>query len=88
VAEVAESPVTVVQVGADSVLTLLVAGIISVCDSKLLERPELGLDEVKPRGLRGSPDGMDVQFLEQTQEAGVVMHQVQVVEDDEQLAVG
>jgi len=75
-AGVAEFAVAVLEISPDSVLTLLVAGIIGVGDRESLEGSELGLDEVEPGGLRGSPDRMDAQLSEQAQESGMIVDKV------------
>jgi hypothetical protein len=87
-ASVPKPSMAVVQICSDPVLALLVAGIIGIGDGEALEGAELGLDEVEPGGLRGSPYRVDVQLPEQAQEPGIVVDKVQVVEDDEQLPVG
>ncbi len=78
----------VLQISPDSILALLVAGIIGVGDRESLEGSKLGLDEVQPGSLRWSPDRVDVQFPEQAEKAGMIVDKVQVVEDDEQLSAG
>jgi hypothetical protein len=78
----------VLEIGSDSVLALLVAGIIGVGDRESLEGSKLGLDEVEPGSLRRSPNRMDVQPPEQAQKSRMIVDKVQVVEHDEQLSAG
>jgi hypothetical protein len=85
---VAEPAMTVLEISPDSVLALLVVGIIGVGERESLEGSKLGLDKVEPGSLRRRPDRMDVQLLEEAQEPGMVVDKVQVVEDDEQLPTG
>jgi hypothetical protein len=57
--------------------------VIGIGDREPLEHAELRFDQVKPGSLSGSPDWMDVQFLQQSQEFRVVMDIVKVVEHHE-----
>ena len=77
---------TILQVGADSLLSLFVTSIVGVIDGEFLEHPELGFDQVEPTGLGGGPDRVDVQFLEQREKPWVVVDLVEIVEDNEQWA--
>lgn len=55
---------TVLEVGANALVALLVVGVIGVGDGEFLQHPELGLDQVEPGCLRRSSNGMDSQLLE------------------------
>jgi hypothetical protein len=83
---IAKAAMPIVEVGTDSLLALLVAGIVGIVDGEFLEYSELPFNQVEPTCLGRSPGGMNVQFLEQGQELRVIVDLVEVIKDDEQPA--
>ena len=69
-AGVAEFAVAVLEISPDSVLTLLVAGIIGVGDRESLEGSELGLDEVEQEACVGVQTGWMRSFLSRLRNRG------------------
>src|SRR6516162_4103059 len=66
------------KIGVDPISPTLFIGI---SERELLKHPKLGLNQVQPRSLGGRPCRMDMQVLEQSEEPGMVVDVVQVVED-------
>jgi hypothetical protein len=79
-----EPVMSIPKVGVDPISPTLMVGIIGIDERELLEHPKLGLNQVQPRGLGGRPRRMDMQLLEQSEEPGMVVDVVQVVEHDVQ----
>jgi hypothetical protein len=83
---VAEAPVSVFQVGPNSLLPLVVACVVSIGDRKFLENTKLRFDQIQPGSLGWRPYGVNVQPLKQGQKLGVVVHVVEIVQHDKELA--
>src|SRR5512134_652979 len=84
----AEFAMSVAQIAVDATASDRVTGIIGVGQREALERTEMGLDEVQPRGVGGGPHRVDAKPLEQREEARVVMSLMQVIHDDVELLPG
>jgi hypothetical protein len=83
---ISETTVTILEVGTNSLLPLGVARVVGVIHGESLQYSKLSFDQVEPTGLGGRPDRMNVQFLEQRQELGVIVNLVEIVENYEQAA--
>ena len=79
---VAEAFVAISQIGCYPLMALFMRGVVGVGDGELFEHAELSLNQVEPGGLRGRPNGMDMQPLEEVEEAGMVVDEVEVVQYD------
>ncbi len=67
----AEFAMPVAQIAVDATASDRVAGIIGVGQGEALERAEVGLDQIEPRGFGRGPHRMDAKPLEQREEAWV-----------------
>jgi hypothetical protein len=77
---IAKPVVSIPEVGVDTISPALMIGIIGIGEREFLEHSKLGLNQVQPRSLRRRPSGMDVQFFEESQELGMIVDVVQVIE--------
>ena len=84
----ADFGVAIAKVPVDAPASLHVLGIVASSEDETTHDAKVRLDDVEPGGLGWSPDGVDPEFLEQSEEARIVVRSVQVVQDDEEPLVG
>jgi hypothetical protein len=80
--------VSVTQVTVDPAAANDVVEGVGVREGEAPEDAQMGLDQVQPGRLCGSPDGPDVKPSEQSLEAGVIVRLAQVVYDHEESFAG
>jgi len=80
--------VAVSKVAIDSAAPKQVICIVGVGKGELLQDTELGFDEVQPGRLGRRPNRLNVELLQQGQKSRMVVNVVEVVQNDEELAMG
>lgn len=79
--------VAVANISTDPVAALRMRGIVTVSEGKPLGCSEMRFDEVQPRGVRRSEDGMNPEAAKQLEKARVIVDVRQVVQNDMEPAV-
>jgi hypothetical protein len=76
--------VAVAKVPIHTSASLHVFGVVASSENETTHDSKVRLDDVEPGGFGWSPDGMDAEFLEQSEEAWIVVSSAQIVQDDEE----
>src|SRR5712692_11159425 len=80
----ADAAVAVAEVAVDAAPAGDMVAVVRAGERGSLRHAEVGFDGVEPGGIRGRPDGVNVQAPEQGQEARMIMDVVQVIQNDEE----
>jgi hypothetical protein len=79
--------VAVVEISIYPSASMHVLGVVAPSENKATHDSKVRLDDVEPRGVGRSPDGLDAEPLEQCKKARMVVSPAQVVQDDEEALV-